>query len=98
MDVGVLEAAATAISASVSDQRGTRLDQVDGAADTYGHDGVHQALEGFCGRWNAGFDLLLDDAEAISGLLSAVARAYREADAASAGRLTADPARPVVDD
>jgi hypothetical protein len=96
-DVGALQTAADNISASVADQRGAALDQVDRGADAYGHDGVHGAMENFCDRWSAGLDLLLEDAGTIADLLGQVARAYRDADAAAAGRLTVDPAGPVVD-
>ncbi|WP_433371361.1 hypothetical protein ACQPZX_47335 [Actinoplanes sp. CA-142083] len=97
-DVGVLQGAADGVTHSVADQHGAALDQVDRTSGTYGHDGLHHAMENFCDRWSDGLDLLLKDAEAIGELLGAVAGAYRDADSASAGRLTTDPAERVVDD
>jgi hypothetical protein len=97
-EVGALETAADAILASTSEQRDSALDLVDRERGTYGHDDLHQALEHFCNRWSKGLDTLLEDARTIGELLAQVSRAYREADAASAGRLTSDPAGQVVDD
>ena len=97
-EVDVLQSAADGVTASVADQRGAALDQVDRGGEAYGHDRVRQAVESFCDRWSEGLDLLLEDAEAIGDLLAEVARAYRDADAAAAGRLTTDPAERVVDD
>ncbi|MFF5079443.1 hypothetical protein ACFY36_20490 [Actinoplanes sp. NPDC000266] len=98
VEVEVLESASAGIRQSVADQRDSALENLDGAAGAYGHAGLHRAMENFCDRWNEGLDILVEDAEAIGKILDEAARAYRSADAASAGRLTTDPAEGVVDD
>jgi hypothetical protein len=51
----------------------------------------------FCDRWSDGIDILTKDAEVIGDVLGKVALAYQAADQGAAGRLTADPGKPVVD-
>ena len=97
VEVDVLDSAAAGIRQSVADQTGSALDDLDGGAATYGHDGLHGAMATFCGRWNEGLDILIKDADAIGDILGKAAQAYRDADAAAAGRLTTDPAEQVVD-
>lgn len=79
-------------------QKGSALSHLDRAASVYGHDRLHKSMENFCDRWSDGIDILTKDAEAIGDVLGKVAHAYRAADQASAGRLTTDPGKPVVDD
>jgi hypothetical protein len=98
VEVGVLQDASAGITQSVADQRGSALERLDGGAATYGHDRLHGAMENFCDRWNDGLDILVKDADAIGAILRQAATAYRDADAAAAGRLTTDPAERVVDD
>ena len=98
VDVDVLEVAAADIAQSVADQRAAPLADVDLAAGAYGHAGLHRSIQDFCERWNAGLDLLLEDAKTVSDVLARASRAYREADTGAAGRLSADPAERVVDD
>jgi hypothetical protein len=98
VEIGVLESAAAGIRQSVADQQGSALEDLDGGAATYGHDGVRGAMQTFCDRWNEGLDILIKDAEAIGDILGKAAQAYRDADAAAAGRLTTDPGLRAVDD
>jgi hypothetical protein len=98
VEIGTLESASAGIRESVADQKGSALSHLDRAADVYGHDRLHQAMENFCGRWSDGIDVLTKDAEGIGDLLGKVAQAYRAADQAAAGLLTSDPGKPVVDD
>ena len=65
VEIGVLDAAAAGIRQSVADQKGTALEDVDGGSATYGHEGVHNAMETFCDRWNEGLDILVKDAGAF---------------------------------
>jgi hypothetical protein len=98
VEIGVLDAASTAITETVADQHGSALDDLAGGAEAYGHDGLHKAMENFRDRWIDGLDILVKDAKAMGDVLGEAAQAYREADAATAGRLTTDPAERVVDD
>jgi hypothetical protein len=98
VEIGVLESAAAGIRQSVADQRGSALEDLDGRTASYGHDGLHAAMETFCDRWNEGLDILIGDADAIGDILRTAAGAYREADATAAGRLTTDPGVQAVDD
>ena len=98
VEINVLENAAAGIRQSVADQKGSALEDVDGDSASYGHDGVHGAMETFCNRWNEGLDILIKDADAIGDILGTAAQAYRNADAAAAGRLTTDPGVRAVDD
>jgi hypothetical protein len=98
VEIGVLDSAAAGIRQSVADQKGSALEDLDGSSAAYGHDGLHGAMETFCDRWNDGLDILVKDADAIGEILQKAAQAYRDADAAAAGRLTTDPAEQVVDD
>ena len=98
VEIGALESASAGIEESVADQKGSALSHLDRAASVYGHDRLHQSMENFCDRWSDGIDILTKDAEAIGDVLGKVAQAYRAADQASAGRLTSDPGKPVVDD
>ena len=52
VEVGVLESAAAGIRQSVADQKGSALEDLDAGSATYGHDGLHGAMENFCDRWN----------------------------------------------
>jgi hypothetical protein len=98
VEIGALEGAASGIAQSVADQRESALDQLDRDEATYGHAGVHKAMENFCDRWSDGLDIMVKDADAIAGILTAAAKAYREADASAASRLISDQAARVVDD
>jgi hypothetical protein len=98
VEIDVLEAAAAGIAGSVADQERSPLAGLDRGAETYGHEGLHGAMETFCDRWNEGLDILLDDAGAIGDILARAAHEYRAVDRAGAARLTGDPAERVVDD
>jgi hypothetical protein len=98
VEINVLESAAAGIRQSVADQKGSALEDLDGGSATYGHDGVHGAMATFCDRWNEGLDILIKDADAIGDILGKAAQAYRDADAAAAGRLTTDPGVQAVDE
>jgi|SRR5690242_6562949 len=98
VEINVLESAADGIRQSVADQKGSALEDLNGGSATYGHDGVHRAMATFCDRWNDGLDILIKDADAIGDILGKAAQAYRDADAAAAGRLTTDPGVQAVDD
>jgi hypothetical protein len=98
VEIGVLEAAAAGVAETADDQLASALEKVERDAGAYGHDGVHASLVAFCDRWNGGLDILLKDAQAIADILGRAAWAYRDADAASAGRLTTDPGKRVLDD
>jgi hypothetical protein len=98
VEIGVLEAAAAGVVDSADEQRASALEKVDRDAATYGHDRLRASLATFCDRWSDGLDMLLKDAHAIADILGRAAWAYRDADAASAGRLTADPGKRVLDD
>ena len=97
VEVGALESASTGIEERVADQKGSALSHLDRAESVYGHDRLHKSMENFCDRWSDGVDILTKDAKAIGDVLGKVAQAYRAADQATAGWLTIDPGKQVVD-
>ena len=97
-DVDLLDSAAEGIRASTAEQARAPLGRMANRAADYGHAELHRSMERFCGRWNDGLDLLLEDTRTIAELLERAADTYRSVDRGSAATLTADPARPVVDE
>jgi hypothetical protein len=98
VEIGVLESTATGIAESVGDQQELQLKRLDGPEVIYGHSPLGRSMENFCDRWSSGLDILFEDAQEVGATLTDAAQAYREADEAAAGRLTSDPAVPVIDD
>lgn len=97
VETEALETGANGVSRSVHDQESFELRGLCGGTELYGHAGVHDALADFCVRWSDGLDLLTEDAREISGTLTRVAQAYRDADE-EAARALPDPALDAVDD
>ncbi|MET8847758.1 hypothetical protein [Amycolatopsis sp. NPDC004625] len=98
MQLDKLDEAAKGIRQSIDGQESFKLRNLCGNSDVYGHSGLHDALMDFCVRWSDGLDMLIEDADAISGVLAKSAQAYRANDEAAARSLKIDPGEQVVGD
>ncbi|MGH9061408.1 MAG: hypothetical protein ACRDZY_18130 [Acidimicrobiales bacterium] len=96
VEVEALEGASTSMAQVAADQDNFALRGLCGEPPLYGHDGVHDALAEFCGRWSVGRDALADRARSMGDLLGTAAKAYRQAEHNATGSLTTDPGLPAV--
>ncbi|PXY21179.1 hypothetical protein [Prauserella muralis] len=78
VEVDVLDGAATAVSQTMRDMETCKIESICGPREMYGHDRLHEAFEHFCGRWQEGVELLLEDGGAIAGTLTRAVDAYTE--------------------
>ncbi|GAA4536458.1 hypothetical protein [Amycolatopsis samaneae] len=96
VEIEVLESASKSMGQVAADQDGFALRGLCGEPPMYGHNGVHDALAEFCGRWSVGLDALSDRARSMGDLLGKAAKAYREVEHNAAGSLTKDPGLDAV--
>lgn len=75
-----LDQAAQAVSQTMRDMESCAVEDIDGGADQYGHDGLHDAFEHFCDRWQYGVEVLIEDGDKIAKALNASMDAYINAD------------------
>lgn len=80
VDVDALRGAASGIGKTIHDRDVCEIRGVCGDAEQYGSDAVHGAFADFCGRWQYGVEVLLDDAEGIRDALDRAASAYQATD------------------
>ncbi|SFB64949.1 hypothetical protein SAMN05216266_1514 [Amycolatopsis marina] len=80
VDVDALRGAASGIGKTLHDREVCEIRGVCGDAEQYGSDAVHGAFADFCGRWQYGVEVLLDDAEGIRDALGRAASAYQATD------------------
>ncbi|WP_328617099.1 hypothetical protein OHS18_12625 [Amycolatopsis sp. NBC_00355] len=97
VDVDAVDEAARGVRESVQDQHQFELRNLCGDAGVYGHNGLHDALMDYCGRWSGGLDTLTDDAGAIGDALTKAVEAYRVIDENAARALSGDPGAGAVD-
>ncbi|PRX49005.1 hypothetical protein B0I33_10337 [Prauserella shujinwangii] len=76
VELDVLDGAATAVSQTMHDMETCKIESICGPAEMYGHDGVHEAFEHFCGRWQQGVELLIEDGATIAGALNRAVEGY----------------------
>jgi hypothetical protein len=87
--VEVLRSAARGITETMRDMQEYRIEDLSGDEPQYGHEGVHEGFEHFCGRWQEGLELLLEDAGVIAEALAMAASSYGAADQTGADTITA---------
>lgn len=80
VDLDALEGAARGIRDTIRDRDSIEVRDICGAAELYGHAGLHGAFSDFCARWSEGIALLVGDAGIIGESLSAAAESYRSVD------------------
>ncbi|MBC6447147.1 hypothetical protein [Actinokineospora xionganensis] len=102
VDLAALDQAGQAISQTMHDMKTCSVDRIDGGSGQYGHDGLHEAFEHFCDRWQYGVEVLIEDGDKIAKALNASLDAYIDVDqsAEQSMRATgsgADPAAEVAD-
>lgn len=100
VELDVLKGAADAVSQTMRDMQSCQVDDICGPPEEYGHDGLHAAFEHFCGRWQEGVEILLEDGAAISEALRGALRSYSEMEQAAEDTLRGrgpDPAAESVD-
>lgn len=89
VDIDALEAASRGIRDTIRDRDSIEVRDICGAAEVYGHAGLHGAFSDFCARWSEGIDQLVEDAGIVGESLSAAAQNYRAVD--DAGSSAFDP-------
>lgn len=102
VDLAALDQAAQAISQTMHDMKTCNVDDIVGEPGQYGHDGLHEAFDHFCGRWQYGVEVLIEDGDKIVRALNASMDAYMGTDAAVEQSMRAigsgnDPAVDVAD-
>jgi hypothetical protein len=81
------------------DMQTIAVEDISGDAGQYGHDGLHEAFEHFCERWQYGVDVLIEDGGKVVTALNASMDSYIDADstAAESMRMTGAGADPAVE-
>lgn len=89
VDLDALETAARCIRDTIADRDSIEVRDICGAAELYGHAGLHGAFSDFCDRWSKGIDQLVEDAGIIGESLAAAAKNYRSVDEAGSSAFDA---------
>lgn len=102
VDLGALDQASQAVARTMYDMRTCAVEDIAGDAPQYGHDGLYEAFEHFCGRWQYGMELLVADGDTIVRALNLSMDAYLDADQSAEQSMRtagtgADPAVEVAD-
>lgn len=102
VDLEVLDGAATTISRTMRDMEQCEVEDIVGPEEEYGHEGLHEAFEHFCDRWQTAVELLIEDGDSISSALNRSVDAYIEVDSSAARTFKAhgdgvDPAEGAID-
>ncbi|MGH3965175.1 MAG: hypothetical protein ACRDTH_11600 [Pseudonocardiaceae bacterium] len=97
-----LDQAAQAVSQTMRDMETCAVEDIHGEAGQYGHDGLHEAFQHFCDRWQYGVEFLIEDGDKIARGLNASMDAYINADGTAEQSMRsvgagADPAVDVAD-
>ncbi len=102
VDLTALDQAAVGISRTLRDMQTIAVEDISGDSGQYGHDGLHEAFEHFCQRWQYGVEVLIEDGGKIVTALNACLDAYIDSDSTAAESMRtagsgADPAVEVAD-
>ncbi|MGH3973076.1 MAG: hypothetical protein ACRDS9_07100 [Pseudonocardiaceae bacterium] len=102
VQLAALDQAAQAISQTMRDMESCAVEDIAGDAGQYGHDGLHDAFEHFCDRWQYGVEVLIEDGDKIVRALNASMDTYINTDGAVEQSMRsvgtgADPAVDVAD-
>jgi hypothetical protein len=102
VDLAALDRAAYGVARIMRDMESCAVDDIDGGAAQYGHDGLHSAFEHFCDRWQYGVEVLVEDGATIVRALNASMDVYLETDRTAEHSMRsagsgADPAREPAD-
>ncbi|MEU4694875.1 hypothetical protein [Actinoplanes sp. NPDC023714] len=98
VDLAAIDEAAAGIAQTAAAHDRTGLEDLQRSAARYGDEELSGAVRDYCGRWDDGLDLLVEDARLISDVLTRAAAVYRATDEAAARTLTTDPALEAVDE
>jgi hypothetical protein len=85
VDLGALENAAAGINKTLSELKEQDVDDLDGPAEDYGHDGLADTVKDFCDRWQYGVECLAKDAQEVTSRLSQSVQAYLRTDSSLQG-------------
>jgi hypothetical protein len=84
VDLDALSAASIGITQTLKDMDQCKIRGICGEPEQYGHQGIHDVFANFCGRWQQGVDVLLEDAKSLRDGLNQAADAYARGDANAA--------------
>jgi hypothetical protein len=79
--------ASIGIRATMDDMKTIHIDRIDGPKGDYGHDGVAEAFQSFCDRWQNGVSALLSDTDLLADALDMAVISYAQTDQDSARKL-----------
>lgn len=102
VQLAALGQAAQAISQTMQDMKSCEVEDIAGPAGQYGHDGLYDAFEHFCDRWQYGVEVLVEDGDKIAAALTKSKDTYLTADRTAVQSIRAvgtgaDPAADVAD-
>lgn len=83
VQLAALDQAAQAISQTMQDMKSCEVEDIVGPANQYGHDGLHDAFEHFCDRWQYGVKVLVEDGDQVAAALTESKDTYVNADRAA---------------
>lgn len=86
-DPEVLQQAASKVLDAVRDADGSKVADLCGASEVYGHDDLFGAFEEFCSAVRIGVDVLVGNAESTGGALTEAAQTYLDSDDRANGEL-----------
>jgi hypothetical protein len=87
VDLGALEQASAGINDTLTQLSERKVDDVDCAKSTFGHDDLAGTVSDFCDRWEIGVQNLSKDAEQIQSGLDSCVRAYVSTDSRLKGHM-----------
>lgn len=85
VDLDALRGAAGGIRRTVDEMRDQRVEDLDPSGRGVGHEGLAEAVAGFCERWQHGVGVLVEDGEEIGRQLGAAVEVYAAAEELNAG-------------
>lgn len=97
VEIEVLGEVSQAMDEIARKQRDFELDDLSGEAQMYGHDGLQEAFEEFCDRYDESVRMLCDKVDDMKDGLAATSKAYREAEQSNV-KILNDPGLRAVED
>lgn len=85
VDLDAVRGAAGGIRRTVDQVRAQRVEDLEVSGGDVGHEALAEAVGGFCGRWQHGVGVLVEDGEEIARQLGAAVDTYAAAEQGNAG-------------
>ena len=78
VDLGALKSAAEGVTDTLDKMATKKVSDIDAPKEAFGHDGLGEAVEDFCDRWEIGVEHLMKDASEVVDRLNWSVTQYQQ--------------------